>query len=225
MALTPEELKRIREAKGKKGHPREQPVNELVETEIEVEVEESIVDALTRPIEREVGGVRGPKPGPKQKTEELLESVHQEAIAHTIKYDVDMQKKVMAGAASHVLSELEVRHQEQKKKVQDATYNAIEDAANNYGISSGRPMWQLKMAQAGSAFWFVIWFVISTVTFTPVIFFLKMIGVQVKSAKLKWMFTLLMYLMVMFLLFVLISVAIDWKWWSGRIPTPSVVTE
>ena len=101
------------------------------------------------------------------------------------------------------MNEIEVSKNKQSQRLQDATYRANEFAANIYGIDSGRPKWQLALARSGANVFFMIWFIVSTITFTPIMFFLTMIGVQVKSSPLKWLFTILIYFtLILFMLFV-----------------------
>ena len=216
MGLTPEEIKALQEAnKTKKERKEKSPEPEVVldrKGHQMVERKAIFNHVVEAHKNQDQGSLADKKP--KEKTEELLEMAHQEAIIHTIQNDEGVQKKVIQGAEEHVLSELEVRKQEQTKRVQDATFDAIEDAAQNYGIDSGRPLWQLRMAQVGSSFWFIVWFIISSFTFTPVLFFLKMIGTQVENAKLKWTFTVLLYVLLIFGLFMWISKLAGWTWWE-----------
>lgn len=220
MALSPEEIKALKEAKKERKQKAAEPEVVLDRSNPVVEKKELFQHVVEAHKNQDPSNIVDKKT--KEKTDELLEMAHQEAIIHTIQHDEGVQKKVVKGAEEHVLTELEIRKQVQTKKVQDATFDAIEDAAQNYGIDSGRPLWQLRMAQVGSSFWFIVWFIISSFTFTPVLFFLKMIGTQIENAKLKWTFTVLLYLMLIFGLFMWISKLSGWTWWE---PSATIVTE
>ena len=139
-------------------------------------------------------------------TDKMIEKVHQSAVMHTVKNNEGVQKKVLQSAEEEVLSSIEIKKNIQQLKVVKATYNANKDACENLGLDEeGRPMWQIKVAKAINSFWFIIWAFLSFFTLTPIIFFLKRIGTQVKSAKLKWFLAFIFYLMILFLLFLLIA--------------------
>lgn len=138
-------------------------------------------------------------------TDKMVEKVHQSAVIHTVKTNPGIQKKVLQHAEEEVMSSIDVRKNKQQLKVVKATYNANKDACENLGLDDeGRPMWQIKIAVIMNDFWFVVWAIISFFTLTPIIFFLKRVGTQVKSAKLQWVLAFMFYLMIMFLLFVVI---------------------
>jgi hypothetical protein len=150
-------------------------------------------------------------------TGKIIEKLHQSAIIHSFQNNEDIQNKVVQSAEENVLAEIEIRRNQQIRKVENATYDALIDSAQNFGIDSGRPMWQLKLAKFGSGFWFIIWYLISFFTFTPITVFLKMIGVQVRSAKLKWLFTVLIYLgFTLLVVWIVIGISLgDWNWSDG----------
>lgn len=140
-------------------------------------------------------------------TDKIIEKVHQSAVMHTVKHNEDVQKKVITSAEEQVLSSIEIKRNQQALKVTQASYNANRDACENLGLGEeGRPMWQIRVAKAINNFWFVVWAILSSFTLTPIIFFLKRIGTQVKSAKLKWLLTMFFYLSILFGIFILVLV-------------------
>lgn len=85
------------------------------------------------------------------------------------------------------------------------TPNVNKDVCENLRLSGeGRPMWQIRVAKVINGFWFIVWAIISSFTFTPIIVFSKRIGTQVKSAKLTWVLTTIFYLLILFLIFLII---------------------
>ena len=145
-------------------------------------------------------------------TEKMIEKVNQSAVIHTIRNNEEVQKKVLESAEEQVMSELEIKRNEQMVKVVKATYNANKDACENLGLDDeGRPMWQIRVAKLINNFWFIVWALISSFTLTPIIFFLKRIGTQVRSVKLTWFLAILFYLgLVALLVFGILS-------WTGVI--------
>ena len=139
-------------------------------------------------------------------TDKIVEKIHQSAVMHSVKTNEGIQKKVLQSAEERVMNSIEISKNKQQVKVVQATYNANKDACENLGLDDeGRPMWQIKVAKAINNFWFVIWAIISFFTLTPIIFFLKRIGTQVRSTQLKWFLAFLFYGMILFLLFLIIA--------------------
>ena len=128
-----------------------------------------------------------------EQTLKIISKLEQAGILFQVENNRGLQKKVLLNAEEKLMNEIEVSKNKQSQRLQDATYQANEFAANIYGIDSGRPKWQLALARSGANVFFMLWFIISTITFTPIMFFLTMIGVQVKSSPLKWLFTILIY--------------------------------
>jgi hypothetical protein len=138
-----------------------------------------------------------------EQTLKIISKLEQAGILFQVENNKGLQKKVLLNAEEKLMNEIEVSKNKQSQRLQDATYRANEFAANIYGIDSGRPKWQLALARSGANVFFMIWFIVSTITFTPIMFFLTMIGVQVKSSPLKWLFTILIYFtLILFMLFV-----------------------
>lgn len=128
-----------------------------------------------------------------EQTLKIISKLEQAGILFQVENNKSLQKKVLLNAEEKLMNEIEVSKNKQSQRLQDATYQANEFAANIYGIDSGRPKWQLALARSGANVFFMLWFIISTLTFTPIMFFLTMIGVQVKSSPLRWLFTILIY--------------------------------
>jgi len=138
-------------------------------------------------------------------TLKIIAKLEQAGIIFQVENNRKLQKNVLLNAEEKLMNEIEVSKNRQSKRLQDATYEANEFAANIYGIDSGRPKWQLLLARSGANVFFMIWFVVSTLTFTPIMFFLGMIGVQVKSSPLKWVFTILIYMGLVLLMWVIVA--------------------
>jgi len=138
-------------------------------------------------------------------TLKIIAKLEQAGIIFQVENNKKLQKNVLLNAEEKLMNEIEVSKNRQNKRLQDATYEANEFAANIYGIDSGRPKWQLLLARSGANVFFMIWFIVSSVTFTPIMFFLGMIGVQVKSSPLKWLFTILIYIGLLILIWVIVA--------------------
>ena len=143
-----------------------------------------------------------------EQTIKMIANLEQAGIVFQVENNKRIQKKVLSNAEEKLYNEIEVSKNKQELRLQDATYKANEFAANIYGIDSGRPKWQLALARGGANVFFMIWFIISSLTFTPIMFFLTMIGVQVKKSGLKWFFTILIYIaMLVGIWMIVVSIA------------------
>ena len=138
-------------------------------------------------------------------TGKIVSGIQQTAIIHQVQTNEEVQKKVLVNAEMTLLDELEIRRKEQQTRVQNATFDTIKDAAENLGIATGRPLWQLRIAQGISAVWFVIWALVASVSLTPITVILKGVRTMVKVTGLAWFFTLLFYIGLMFGLYCLID--------------------
>lgn len=138
-------------------------------------------------------------------TLKIISKLEQAGILFQVENNRGLQKKVLQNAEEKLMNEIKVSKNKQEKRLQSATYAANEFAANIYGIDSGRPKWQLALARAGANVFFMFWFIISTITFTPIMFFLTMVGVQVKSSPLKWFFTILIYIGLMVIVWMIVA--------------------
>lgn len=148
----------------------------------------------------------------KEQTGKITEKLHQEAVVYQVKNNKSLQKKVLASAEEDVMNEISIRRLEQEIKLTSAKFDSIKDAAENLGIDSHRPMWQLKIAEGISSFWFIVWMIIASVTFTPVIFFLKRIRTMIKSAGLAWFFTILFYVGMLLGVYIILDLNSSWGW-------------
>jgi len=212
----------------KKLHDDSEPIRKINEIISSDKVEETDVEELAESFGRGLKHKEGEAPGAtlknvfkqalldvtdKNVTEEqvndqtlkIISKLEQAGILFQVENNKGLQKKVLLNAEEKLMNEIEVSKNKQSTRLQNATYQANEFAANIYGIDSGRPKWQLALARSGANVFFMIWFIVSSITFTPIMFFLTMIGVQVKSSPLKWLFTILIYFAVIIFFYSVIA--------------------
>ena len=161
-----------------------------------------------------------------KQTYKMIANLEQAGIVFQVENNKNIQRKVLSNAQDKLYNEIEVSKNKQELRLQDATYKANEFAANIYGIDSGRPKWQLALARGGANVFFMIWFIISSVTFTPIMFFLTMIGVQVKKSPLKWFFTILIYLAMLLMLWMIVVSIAGWdniSMWPNKPPVVEAI--
>lgn len=126
----------------------------------------------------------------------IVGSFHDAALVGIVKEDEQIQKKFKDQAKKSINTELGTIDQEIKKRYQTATYNANEEACNNYGIDKDVPLWQIKLMKLGSGFWFIVYWLFASVTIAPLSIFFKGLSAFIKTSWLVFIFALLCYLAI-----------------------------
>lgn len=156
-------------------------------------------------------------------TQKLAMKLEQAGIIFQVANNSALQKKVLANSEKKLLTELEVGTQRQTQRLQEATYDASQDALENAGLRKGSPMWLIRIAKFTSGFWGVIIVLLSFFTVTPVVMLSKSLGVQIKNSPLKWILTMILYLGLAFAVYLLIAVNLETPLWPFKETTEAVV--
>lgn len=138
-------------------------------------------------------------------TQKLAMKLEQAGIIFQVAHNNTLQKKVLENSEKKLLGELEVGTQRQRQRLQDATYDANQDALENAGLRKGSPMWLIRLAKITSGFWGIVIVILSFFTVTPIVMLSKSLGVQIKNSPLKWILTMLLYFGLAFLVFAIIA--------------------
>lgn len=138
-------------------------------------------------------------------TDDLIKEIHKQAVVKVIKEDNEVKKNLLEKAKSTVINGFEALEQEKIAKKQEQTYNANEEACKSYGIDKAVPLWQVKMMRIGHAFWFIIYFIVASVSIAPINVFFKGIKSFIKSTWLSLLFAVLSYLIITVLMPFLIT--------------------
>ena len=142
-------------------------------------------------------------------TQKLAMKLEQAGIIFQVAHNNTLQKKVLENSEKKLLGELEVGTQRQRQRLQDATYDANQDALENAGLRKGSPMWLIRLAKITSGFWGIVIVILSFFTVTPIVMLSKSLGVQIKNSPLKWILTMLLYFGLAFLVFAIIANATE----------------
>ena len=133
---------------------------------------------------------------PEDSPDKIIKAMHNTSVVHVATTDENVQKQFMDQAKKTVANELGAIDQENVDHRQKATYNANADACKNYGIEESVPLWEIKLMRAGSAFWFILYFLFASVTICPVSVFAKGIRAFIKSTWLAVVFAIICYLLI-----------------------------
>lgn len=135
-----------------------------------------------------------PKVSEEQDHKKLLTKLQSQAMATVVQSDEETKKELLDTAKESVKNEFQAMKQTSIASKQKATYDANSEACRNYGIDKAVPLWQIKMMRVGSAFWFVLYFIIATFTVAPIMVFFKGIKSFIKQTWLAIIFAILIYL-------------------------------
>ncbi|MDR4968962.1 MAG: hypothetical protein RG740_05040 [Acholeplasmataceae bacterium] len=129
-------------------------------------------------------------------TRSIIEDLHKAAILSEVQNNEEITTKFYEQARKTVDNELDSIHQENVSRRQKTTYDANKEACKNYGIDDTVPTWQVKMMRAGSAVWFVIYFIFATLTIAPLMVFFRGINTFIKNTYIVLLVAFLCYLLI-----------------------------
>lgn len=106
-------------------------------------------------------------------------------------------KAQMQENAKHVIDDsMKVVANESAAKVNKSHFDLHKTANKMYGFKEERPLWQQKMMVVGSAFWFIIYFIVASVTVCPLQVFFDVLINIFKKGWLTMIVAVIMYLAV-----------------------------
>lgn len=126
----------------------------------------------------------------------IIDEVHKQAVVATVQNSENVRNRVLKQAEKSIDNELQSIDQENIKRLQATTYDANKDACSNYGINSDVPLWQIRLMKIGSAFWFIIYWIVATVLICPINVFCKGLKSFIKQSWLVIIVGVLLYLLV-----------------------------
>jgi len=128
------------------------------------------------------------------RTTKLVKDLHDAGLIKIVENDEAVQEVILKQAHKSIENELLIIDSQGKKATQDAVYDVNKEACENYGIDKSVPGWQVKMMRAGSAFWFVIYWLVASLTVVPIVVINKGLKVVIKKVWLTAALTGLFYL-------------------------------
>lgn len=128
--------------------------------------------------------------------EVLVQEMSKQGIITIASNDPDVQQKILDQAKMSIAMELSKIDSRGKKEAQEAAYDANKEACKYFGVSNEDEIWKIKMMKVGSAFWFVVWFCISFVSFTPIAIVADKINNFIKWYWLSLTITIVIFLFI-----------------------------
>lgn len=130
---------------------------------------------------------------------ELIDRGIDAAVVHKIQTDENVQKKMLNTADKMIDHKLTEAKAKTEKAQKEAVFEDNRDACDLYGIDETTvPTWVVKAAKAVHGFWYIIWLIVGFFTTAPIVFLAKKIKVVLQKTWIAVMFSLLIYLLVLF---------------------------
>jgi len=129
------------------------------------------------------------------RTTKLVKDLHDAGLIKIVENDDAVQEAILNQAHKSIENELLIIDSKGIKNAQDAVYNANKEACQNYGINNSVSSWQIKMMRIGSSFWFVIYWILASLTVVPIVVINKGLKVIIKNVWLTALLTGIFYLL------------------------------
>lgn len=127
---------------------------------------------------------------------EMVTDIFKQGVVHVVANDQQVQEKILDTAKKAVEDKVEAISDQTTKEAQVSAYDANSDACQNYGIMKDVPKWKINMMKAGSAFWFIIYFIFASLTVAPITIFVKGLVGVIKQVWIAVVVAILFYLVV-----------------------------
>lgn len=113
------------------------------------------------------------------------------ALAET---DEEVQAQLEQNAKQSINDSMKVVTNESASRVNESHFDLHKTASKMYGFKEARPLWQQKMMVVGAAIWFVIYFIIASLTVCPISVFSDVFNNIFKKAWLGVVVSMVVYL-------------------------------
>jgi len=144
---------------------------------------------------------------------EEISNRHVDAIKCTIRNDEATQKQFIDQARKTIDNGLDTLDKKSLKERQDANFSVNAEACNAYGIEKSVPLWEIRLMRWGHNFWFVIYFVVASLTIAPVNIFFKGISYFIKKTWAAVLIAVIMYTLIFIVLPAILSYYGINYWW------------
>jgi hypothetical protein len=131
------------------------------------------------------------------KKDEMLDELLNQGVQHQIRESEALQQKVLDTAKTVVDTRMKVVKAEADTEHRKALFDSRKSACECYGFNEETtPTWATKLMSFGYSIMVVLWFIVGTFTFMPIIFIGRKIGVGIKHAWFAFLLATLIYLAV-----------------------------
>ena len=127
---------------------------------------------------------------------EMVNTVFEQGVVHVVSTNEGVQNQILDTAEKVVRNKAEAIANQTTKEAQISALEVNRDACENYGVSKDVSLWKVGLMKAGSAFWFVVYFIIASLTIAPITVFMKGLLGSVKKIWLAIIIAIVFYLFI-----------------------------
>lgn len=170
-------------------------VDELAELGIAVLPQEA-EGVVQTPTEEETSAVSAFNALKSTDTAEVVQALQNKEVVSMANTDEQVREKIKENAKEIISTHTDTIAKDTKRVNQEANFKVNQFACEIYGVDESCPIWQQKLMKMGSSFWFLIYWIIASVTIVPIHIFIKMLGKIVKKNFVSWLLAVLFYMIV-----------------------------
>lgn len=110
--------------------------------------------------------------------------------------NVEVQEKITQNAKKLIDTTMKVVSNESAEELNKSHFKLHKSASQMYGYNEERPRWQQNMMRVGAAFWFIVYFIVATVTVCPLGVFFDVFKNIFKKGWLSMIVAIIVYLVI-----------------------------
>lgn len=127
---------------------------------------------------------------------DVVRAVQNKKTMELAEKDETVRAQMEENAKRSIDDSMKVVTNESATKVNESHFDLHKTASKMYGFKEARPLWQQKMMVIGSAIWFIVYFIIASVTVCPISVFCDVFNNIFKKAWIAVVVSILTYLAI-----------------------------
>lgn len=137
-------------------------------------------------------------------TEETINALKNREVINLFENDEEVKNKITESAKQHIKDNIDINKQDTKNKKAKKRFEGNKEACKIYGVADTVPLWQQALMTAGSAIWFVIYFIFATLTIAPISTFALKLDTIFKKMWVSIIISVIIYIALTLPIFMLI---------------------
>lgn len=139
-------------------------------------------------------------------TGETINALKNKEVMNLFKTDDEIKNKITESAKQDIQDNIDINNQDNKNKKAKKKFEGNKEACKIYGVEDTVPLWQQALMSIGSAFWFVIYFIVATLTIAPISTFTMKLNTIFKKLWVSIVLAVVIYVAVVLTLPILMSI-------------------
>lgn len=127
---------------------------------------------------------------------DMVKALQNQKTLELAKNDEDTKNQIEQNARHGLQNALKEVSNESDAKVNKAHFELHKSASKMYGFKEERPMWQQRMMVVGSSIWFIVYFIVASLTVCPLTVFFDVFKNIFKKGWLAMVVAILVYALI-----------------------------